>query len=172
MLKERHFPFLFAFLSFRFHSETMTYWISIGWNPRTADGVVKKILGSSPGLMEPESLCTEPPLFSNWDIFFLIIFLSLALRFWNQIFTWNKKCFGFNGTTYWMHFSKSLLILFWGFSINIYKLFHMHHLSLTMTLWSMPFWQQVFKKAETQKGKISFMRWNWNQAQGLRLWMQ
>ena len=123
MLKEGHFLILFAFLSFRFHSETMTCWISIGWNPRTADGEVKKVLGSSPGLMEPESLCTEPPVFSNWDIFFLIIFLSLALRFWNQIFTWNKKCFGFNGATYWMHFSKSLLMLFRDFSINIYKAF-------------------------------------------------
>lgn len=75
----------------------MTCCISIGWNPRTADGVVKKVLGSSPGLMEPESLCTELPLFSNWEIFFLIIFLSLALRFWNQIFTWNTKCFILNG---------------------------------------------------------------------------
>ena len=141
MLKEGYFPFLFAFLSFRFHSETMTCWISIGWNPRTADGVVKKVVGSSPGLMEPESLCTEPPVFSNWDIFFLIIFLSLALRFWNQIFTWNKKCFGLmrqhTECIFQSHCSGTLVLIFT-------KPFHMHHLSLTMTLWSMPIWQQVF----------------------------
>lgn len=44
--------------------------------------------GTGRGLTEPGSLCTDPPLPSDWPSFFLIIFLSLALRFWNQIFTW------------------------------------------------------------------------------------
>lgn len=46
--------------------------------------------GTGRGLTEPGSLCTDPPLPSDWPSFFLISFLSLALRFWNQIFTWSE----------------------------------------------------------------------------------
>lgn len=45
--------------------------------------------GTGIGLTEPESLCIEPRLLpSKWVIFFFINFLSLARRFWNQIFTY------------------------------------------------------------------------------------
>lgn len=47
--------------------------------------------GTGRGLTEPGSLCTDPPLPSDWPSFFLISFLSLALRFWNQIFTWKER---------------------------------------------------------------------------------
>lgn len=47
--------------------------------------------GTGRGLTEPGSLCTDPPLPSDCPNFFLINFLSLALRFWNQIFTCERK---------------------------------------------------------------------------------
>lgn len=56
--------------------------------PCTSEGL--REAGTGRGLTEPGSLCTEPPLPSDWPSFFLISFLSLALRFWNQIFTWKK----------------------------------------------------------------------------------
>lgn len=81
--------FAFSLFSPTVHSETMTWWMSVDCNPFIPCGGGNREPGISFGLSEPESLWTEPPLPSNWEIFFLIIFLSLALRFWNQIFTCN-----------------------------------------------------------------------------------
>lgn len=78
----------FVFFSPSVHSETMTWWMSLGCNPFIPCGGGKREFDSSFGLSEPESLWAEPPLPSNCEIFFLIIFLSFARRFWNQIFTW------------------------------------------------------------------------------------
>lgn len=47
--------------------------------------------GTGRGLTDPGSLCTDPPLPSDWPSFFLISLRSLALRFWNQIFTWKQQ---------------------------------------------------------------------------------
>lgn len=80
---------LFLYFPPTVHSETMTWWMSVDCNPFIPCGGGNREPGISFGLSEPESLWTEPPLPSNWEIFFLIIFLSLALRFWNQIFTCN-----------------------------------------------------------------------------------
>lgn len=80
--------FLFCFFPLSVHSETMTWWMSLGCNPFIPCGGGKREFDSSFGLSEPESLWAEPPLPSNCEIFFLIIFLSFARRFWNQIFTW------------------------------------------------------------------------------------
>lgn len=57
-------------------------------DPCMSEGLTEP--GTGRGLTEPGSLCTEPPLPSDWPSFFLISFLSLALRFWNQIFTWKR----------------------------------------------------------------------------------
>lgn len=56
--------------------------------------------GTGRGLTEPGSLCTDPLLPSDWPSFFLISFLSLALRFWNQIFTWKDRNIQFS-IYYW-----------------------------------------------------------------------
>lgn len=58
-------------------------------DPCMSEGLTEP--GTGRGLTEPGSLCTEPPLPSDWPSFFLISFLSLALRFWNQIFTWKHR---------------------------------------------------------------------------------
>ncbi len=57
--------------------------------PCMSDGLSDR--GTGRGLTEPGSLWTDPTLPSDWPIFFLINFLSLALRFWNQIFTCEEK---------------------------------------------------------------------------------